>query len=513
MQRHDDMMIPFGERDWKAAPSVVGVFGSAGFLALAAGLTALTLDSLPAPTGLFLFFAAVLVSAVRFGFWSGILSAFAAFALFNFLFVQPLYTLRVQRPADLLVLAEFLLVAGLTGFLAGRLREEANSAKGRAAVLEVLSAFATDLAEAGETGAIMQAIPHHLSGIAQGPAVVLQPVDGDLHVVASSPPGTELDAADLQAADRAFRHRSVEEGIAPGWNGSRFTFLPLLQDEATLLVLGHQNLNRRRSDLRYREQAIDVICRQGSLALERATFAEQAELARIKADREALRASLLTSLSHDLRTPLATILGSVTSLRELGDSLPPVARADLQLAIEEEAQRLSRYVDNLLQMTRLQAGLSVRLAWVDAGDVIEAAAGRARRAFAGAQITVHAQDLPMIRAEAGLLEQALFNLIDNAVKFSAKPAQVTLSASASATHLTVTVTDHGAGIPAAAIDKIFTPFFRADPAGSGGTGLGLTICQGIVQALGGSVTAESPVRGTQGAAMHIRLPLPQEAVA
>lgn len=272
-------------------------------------------------------------------------------------------------------------------------------------------------------------------------------------------------------------------------------------------MLGHHSLNRQRSDLRYREQAIEVICHQGNLAIERMGLAKAADEARITADRESLRASLLTSLSHDLRTPLATILGAITSLRELGDTLPPEARADLQLAIEEEAQRLSRYVDNLLQMTRMQAGLSLRLVWVDPGDVVAAAVARAARAFPTAQITVAGADLPMIRAEAALLEQALFNLIDNAVKFSAKPALVDIACAASTAEVTLTVTDHGPGIAPEAINHIFTPFFRANPAAPG-TGLGLTICQGLVQALGGSLTAESPVQGMRGSALHIRLPLP-----
>ena len=507
MQDQSNRMLPYDDRGWSAWPSVWGGMGAAAFLGLAALTTHLTSGVLPEPSGLFLFFAAVLLSAVRFGFWIGIASAFAAFAAFNFLFVLPLYTFRIAHPGDLVVLAEFLLVAGLTGFLAGRLREEADAAKGRAAVLEVLSSFASELAEAPDVAAIEHALSAHLAALALGPSVVLRPTGEALQIAAAFPVEASLDAADMQAADRAFRRRSSQDSTQPGWQGARFAFVPLVQNDAVVLVLGHHGLNRHRSDLRYREQAIEVICRQGNLAIERLGFAQAADEARITADRESLRASLLTSLSHDLRTPLATILGAITSLRELGDTLPPEARADLQLAIEEEAQRLSRYVDNLLQMTRLQAGLSLRLVWVDPGDVAAAAVARAARAFPSARITVEGADLPMIQAEAALLEQALFNLIDNAVKFSAKPALVDIACAASITEVTLTVTDHGPGIAPEAIPHIFTPFFRADPAAPG-TGLGLTICHRIVQAFGGSLTAESPVQGAQGSALHIRLPLP-----
>ncbi|WP_156317578.1 sensor histidine kinase [Cypionkella psychrotolerans] len=486
---------------WAALPRLPQVLGAMLFLAVAALGTHLTQDSFPEPSGLFLFFVAVLLAAVRFGFWIGIATAIAAFALFNFLFVAPLYTLAIAKPGDLLVLAEFLCVAGLTGFLAGRLREEANAAKSRAAVLEVLSAFATDLAEADEPLAVEQALVIHATALAHGPALVLH--DGN-------PDATDLQAPDLQAAERAFRRHTPQDAAEPGQQGGRYTFLPLMQQGQVVLVLGYHRLDAQRPDRFARAAAIEVICHQANLALERLRFAQAAEEARTAATREQLRAALLTSLSHDLRTPLATILGAITSLRQLGASLPPEARDDLALAIEEEAQRLANYVDNLLHMTRLQAGLALHLVWVDPADVIAAAVARAHRAFPLAEITADLPDLPMIRAESALLEQSLFNLIDNAVKFSTPPARIQITARAQAQTLTLTVTDQGPGIAPEALAQIFTPFFRANPSFPG-TGLGLTICHGIAAALGGNLTAESPVAEGHGTAMHISLPLPKAA--
>ncbi len=500
---------PLSTARWSAAPRPAGLLIAAAFLGAAATLTALSRAMLPETSGLFLFFAAVLLSATRFGFWVGIASAVAAFVLFNFLFVPPLYTLQIENPADLVALAEFLLVAALTGFLAGRLREEADAAKSRAAVLEVLSDFAADLAHLPDTDALLTLLPRHLSALTKGGAVVLVPRDGALALHAADP-ATELTAADWQAADRARRRQITEPGVQPGWEGSALTFVPLLHGDTLTAILGHASLDRRSLDLPFRDQAIAIICRQTSLALDRSAFAQAAEQARIAADREALRAALLTSLSHDLRTPLATILGSITTLRELRDTLPAPARIDLELAIEEEAQRLSRYVDNLLHMTRLQSGLTLRPTWVDPGDILTAAITRARRAFPSARISAAgAEALPLIRAEAGLLEQALFNLIDNAVKFSTAPAQVQIASHATETDLTLSVTDQGIGIAPDVMARIFTPFFRADPARTSGSGLGLTICLGIATALGGSLTVESPSSG--GTTFHLRLPLPQAA--
>ncbi len=172
---------------------------------------------------------------------------------------------------------------------------------------------------------------------------------------------------------------------------------------------------------REREQVIEAVLRQGAVALERVAFAREAEAARAAAEEEKLRSALLSSISHDLRTPLATILGSVTTLRELGEAMPAEARADLLAAIEEETDRLSRFVANLLAMTRLEAGVAVKRDWTDAADVLRAALTRARMAFphqAGRACRWGRLAIPLVRADATLLEQAVFNLIDNAARHS-----------------------------------------------------------------------------------------------
>jgi two-component system, OmpR family, sensor histidine kinase KdpD len=489
-------------RGWAAAPTLPRALGAISFLALAALTTHLTQDSLPEPSGLFVFFVAVLLASVRYGFWIGVASAIAAFATFNFLFVHPRYTFAIASPGDLLVLAEFLGVAGLTGFLAGRLREEANAAMTRAEVLEALSAFASDLAKVDGLDAIRATMSRHVSALALGPVVVLQPL------AEGFAPDSGLDAEDLQAAERALRRQRREDPPRAGQEGGRFAFLPLIQAGEVVLILGHPPLGPDRADHAVREQAIEVICRQANLAIERLHLAKTAEDARTSATREALRAALLTSLSHDLRTPLATILGAITSLRELGDTLPPEARDDLALAIEEEARRLSHYVDNLLQMTRLQTGMEPHLVWVDPADVIRSVLSRIAIAFPSSKIEVDLPELPMLRAEAALLEQALFNLLDNAVKFSPKASAIRVTATVAAESVALSVTDQGPGIPQEALTEVFKPFYRADPQRPG-TGLGLSISSGIVQALGGKLTVTSPVRDGHGTCMCILLPVPR----
>lgn len=485
---------------WAAAPKLLHAMGAAAFLAIAVLTTYVIRDSLPEPSGLFVFFIAVLLASVRFGFWIGIASALSAFGLYNFLFVTPLYTFAIAKSGDLLVLAEFLGTAGLTGFLAGRLREEVNAANSRAAVLEVLSAFAADLAAATGTDVIQTTLAAHTEALALGPAVVLVPRTGGFANAA-------LEPEDLQSAERAMRRQAPQDSAQPGQQGGRFAFLPLVQDGEVILLLGYHRLAADRPDRVVREQAIAVICHQANLAIERLRFAASAEEARTAATRDSLRAALLTSLSHDLRTPLATILGAITSLRQLGETLPSEARDDLAAAIEEETRRLSHYVDNLLQMTRLQAGLDLHLTWVDPADVVRAAIARANRAFVRANIKSDLPDLPMLQLEAALLEQAIFNLLDNAIKFSPPSAPIIVTAAVS-DRLSITVTDQGPGIAPAAQTKIFQPFFRANTQQLG-TGLGLTISAGIVQAMGGSLVVISPASDGKGTSLCISFPLPK----
>jgi two-component system sensor histidine kinase KdpD len=318
-----------------------------------------------------------------------------------------------------------------------------------------------------------------------------------------------LGAADLQSAERALRRRVLEEGVASGWPGARLSFRPLSGEQGPGYVLGYSPADRRRRGGFDREQAIEAILAQCSLAIERAAFARQAGEARRDADREALRSALLSSLSHDLRTPLATILGAVTSLRTIGDTMPAHARRDLLLAIEEEAGRLSRYVENLLQMTRLQAGVVVRRDWIDIADIAHAALERARRAFPARRLVLEAgAGLPLVAADAAMIEQALFNMIENAIKFSPSASDVRVRVHADAEAMTLCIEDEGTGIPADKIAQVFEPFFRADAGSSSGAGLGLAIAKGVLDALGWSISIRSPRGDLPGTVMTIRIPLP-----
>lgn len=497
------------DRRLMSAPTFGGVIGAAMILLLVAVAVGSARHVLPESVAVLLFLTAVLMSAAAFGFWVGIASAFGALIGVNFMYVEPHFTLHIARPEDIIKLAVFLLAAAITGLISGRLREQVDAAEGRAAALEVLSQVSTELAGVHSPSEVARVAVRHLNALAHGPALALGPVDGQLRVLASEPEGYLPDASELEAADVAWRRGRAELASAQGWSGSKLSFYPLgnlapgqpLDQRGP--VLGHARIAPDSRDLAWREQAIEVVLRQTGQALQRLSLTEEAEAERRRATSEEMRAALLASLSHDLRTPLATILGSVTTLRELGETLSPSAQSDLLAAIEEETERLGRYVEKLLQLTRLQSGMEVHLSWVDPGDVAHAAVARARRAWPNARIETQLPPLPMIRAEVGLLEQALFNLIENAVKYA--PGVIRVQGELRDGELLLSVADRGRGLPIAIADWLANDGITRPPLGAG---LGLPISKGIATALGGHIGAGHTPLG--GAVLEIRLPVPPD---
>lgn len=245
------------------------------------------------------------------------------------------------------------------------------------------------------------------------------------------------------------------------------------------------------------------------IALER--LVAEAGHAATSAESERLRTALLSSISHDLRTPLASILGSVTSLKSLGDQMSAADRQELLATIEEETERLTRFIANILDMTKLEAGvLETRKSAVDVGDIARTAVERARRARPARRVEIEiARGTPAASADPSLLEQVLLNLLDNADKYSPADSITRIVARPIGERLEVGVIDAGIGIPSDALVRVFDKFYRVAGADgrAPGTGLGLSICAGLVRAMGGSIRAESPVQDLRGTRIVVELPL------
>ncbi|KAF0229402.1 MAG: two component sensor [Beijerinckiaceae bacterium] len=448
-----------------------------------------------------IFLIAVLFSAVLFGFWTGIAASGLAFLAYNFFFVEPVLTFRVAYAEDFLALGVFVLVAGLTGTLAGRLREQATAAQEHARLLEHLASLSNAFGAASSEDDVRQALLLGLHGLTGATATLID------HGLLSDPP---LGPHDLQAAERVLRHGTPQPAAAFGWSGGRYSFYPLVKTPMAHLVAGVQ-IRRPSYEL---DRAIISAIEQAGAAIARLHLAHAADEARLKAEGESLRSALLSSLSHDLKTPLATILGSVTTLRQLSDTLPETARDDLLQAIEEDARRLNAYVSNLLHMTRLQTGLDPRLDWVDPRDVLNGAVARIHRECPDRVIQTRMDGAPaLLRTDAALLEQALFNCIDNAARAAPAGTIIAVSLRQKDDFLRFAVEDEGPGVPMSDQQRIFEAFQRGATAAPGGTGLGLAITKGIVQALGGDLGVESPLNETGGARFWLAFPVVKDAPA
>lgn len=498
--------VPESRWKWPSMPRS-GLFAAA----LAVGVATITSLSLTQvlrlPNLSMIFLAAVLFCAVTQGRRSAVAAAIFSFLAYNFFFIEPRFTLTVASAPELLSLFIFLLVAVLTGGLAGRVREQTVAALASVKRTQSLLDLSSKLSGALRQDDVLWVLVTHAAAAVGGQSIVLLRHGDDLPIVASMPPEDTLGTADYAAARWA-----AERGEEAGWRtgtlpNANFLFLPLRTPHGVIGSLGVKptggdlsNENRR---------MIDAIVDQVSLALERTRLAGEAADARATAEGEKLRSALLSSVSHDLRTPLSSIVGSVSALRTVGDRMQPAERDDLLLNIEEEATRLSRFVTNLLDMTRLESGgVNIRRTDADIGELAAAAVGRARAIMERQDIALELPTTPAIAAvDPALIEQLVFNLLDNAHKYGGG-APIRVRVEARDGRIVVSVEDQGPGIAREDLEKVFEKFYRVRD-GDGrpaGTGLGLAICRAITEAMGGSIRAESPAAMGQGARFVFELP-------
>jgi two-component system, OmpR family, sensor histidine kinase KdpD len=332
----------------------------------------------------------------------------------------------------------------------------------------------------------------------------------ELELGAALPPEDSLGPGEWAAA-----RWSATRGEAAGWRtatlpNAQFQFRPLRTSRGILGVIGIRPADTRDDLSAEDDRALTALIDQAAVAIERTQLVDEAAKAQSAVDSERLRGALLSSLSHDLRTPLASIMGAVTSLRQLGDKMRASARRDLLATIEEETSRLSRFVANLLDMTRLEAGaVSAKRDLIDAADPVSNAVAHARASFPNRPIEVAiAPERPLVRGDANLLEQVVFNLLDNADKYVPAGSPTVVSVGVLDRGLAISVSDSGPGIPQAELERVFEKFHRVAP-GDGrpaGTGLGLSICRGLITAMDGTIRAESPAGHGRGVRVVIELP-------
>jgi two-component system, OmpR family, sensor histidine kinase KdpD len=463
-----------------------------------------------------LYLAAVVVSAIVGGSLSAVLAAGLSFLAYNFFFIQPTWTFTVARPYELFALIIFVGVALVTGTLAARLREHAAAARQQAQQTQALFDFSRKLSAAPGLDAVVNAIASHFQTTLGLGTVVFVP-DENLQLVlqAAWPPDLDPDETALTAARWAFERKERAGFMTGTLPEVGFLFVPILIAQRVAGVVGLAMSGRGAPPSAEEGRTLAALLEQAGIALDRAQLAREAARAAVAREGEKLQAALLSSLSHDLRTPLASIRGAASSLHELGDRMDAKTRDDLVVTIEEESERLNRFVVNLFDMTRIESGsLKARRVAVAADEVIDRAVERARDIHPDLLVeTSIADGLPALRGDPVLLEQVLFNLLDNARKYGGAEKPVSIFARPEGDTVAISVTDQGKGIPADDIERIFEKFYRRTK-GDGraaGTGLGLSIARGFVTAMGGTLKAESPAARRRGTRFVIRLPaMPKE---
>ena len=500
-------------RRWALPPFAglpVGALAAVVSVALATGLGYGLDVTLHLPNLSMIFLTAVLFCAVQFGLRSSVLAAVLSFFAYDFFFIEPRYEISIAEPQEFFALLIFLAVAVLTGLLAGRARDQSKSVRDNARTTQSLYELSRKLSGAPAIDDILLAATIYTHKTLGARCVVMMlPDDGELNLTVAWPPIDQLDAGETGAARWAF-----DKAEPAGWRTGtlpnvRFQFRPLLTTRGVCGVCGVEPADPLASITPEHERALNLILEQTAIAIDRSLLVKESVKTAALEENEKLRTTLLASLSHDLRTPLASITGAVTTLRQFGDAMAPDKRADLLASIEEEAARLTRFVANLLDMSRIEAGaLKPRRDFVDVAEVVRAAVERAHKVFPDQKITMSlARDLPSIRGDANLLEQVLFNLFDNVQKYGGGAA-ATVHARRLGGDVQLSVTDEGPGVKPADLERIFEKFYQGGRADGrkAGTGLGLSICRGLIEAMGGTIHAESPAARRRGTRIVIDLP-------
>lgn len=494
-----------------------GLGPSGGYLVAAACVLLATLAGVGVghvvdlPNLSMLYLLAVVIPAIRHGVLPAIFASLLSFLAYNLVFIQPTGTLTIARPHEFLALAIFLIIAVSMATLAGRLREQNRSAVRRTRAARRLYQVTRRLSALPDPESVGEAAVYEVHAALERTTILLGPDDnGGISIVAAWPPEDRLDMPSKMAALWAFEHDEPAGSGTETLPGCNWLFHPLNADGRRVGVLGIEH-DPATAPLDGEGQILlQTLGEQVAAALHRARLSTEIRDAKAEAETERIRNTLLASISHDFRTPLSSILGSATSLLDYGSHMDGATQADLLGQIRDEAGHLDGMVRNLLAITRLEAGsLDLRRDWVDIADILNRAVAAARRRGAVQTMLVCVPPgLPLAYADQSLLEQAVGNVLGNALRHAGEAAHIVLQAAQEGRDIVMTVADDGPGIAPDMAERIFDKFVSGGATrtadGSESAGLGLAIARGVMQAHGGSATLEPT--GT-GARFALRMPI------
>ncbi len=455
----------------------------------------------------------ILSAAIRYGQTPALITALLATLAYNFCFTEPLFTLHIASPENVVALAFFGVIAVLTSRLTVRVREQTLLARAQADATSILLAFARRMAGIRKLDDLSATTAQEIRNLLRVDAVVLMPdTAGRLALRGAAPAAALLNEADLAAAQWAFEKAQIAGRGSETLPGAKRLFLPVRTANGVVAVMGVSREEPEFQISAAERRLLESIGDLAAVGVERVRLAKDVDQAKVTADQERLRASMLTAVSHDLRTPLAGILGALSSVRAYGAKMPQAERDALLQGAEDETQRLARFVSNLLDLTRLDAGALIpRTEPLALPAFIRGVLQRLAPALAKHPIIAKLpQDLPALMLDPALFEHVLSNLLDNAAKYTPEGSEIEVIAQRHRFTLTLEIRDRGPGIPPEELGKIFDLFHRVrqgDKARAG-TGLGLAIARGFMQAMGGSIKARNRAEqdGLGGAVFEIEFP-------
>jgi two-component system sensor histidine kinase KdpD len=456
------------------------------------------------------FLTAIVGVAVRFGLMPSLLASLASALAYNFFFLPPIYTFTITDPHNIAAFALFTLVAVIVSNVAARGRMQAVTAQARVRTVESLYSFSRKLAGAVTLDDVLWATAYQTALMLQVRVVLLLPENGSIAVKTGYPPEDTLDDADVAAAKWSFENDRPAGRGSDTLPGAKRLFLPMHTGRGAIGVIGIDSDKTGPLLTPEQRRLLDALMDQGALAIERVQLVENMERVERTAETERLRSALLTSISHDLKTPLASVLGSAGTMRDLSDRLSDSEKAELLATIIDESERLNRFIANLLDMTKLESGAVMpKLAPHDLSEIIGSTLRRTVKILRHHSVQLDlASDMPMVSLDAVLFEQVLFNLLDNAAKYAAPGTTIFIRTWRDRTTVCLQILDEGEGIPQSDLEHIFDKFYRVQKTDQvrPGTGLGLAISRGFVEAMNGAIVAGNRT-DRRGAVFTITLPV------
>jgi two-component system sensor histidine kinase KdpD len=457
------------------------------------------------------FLTAVVGVAARYGLWPSLLASVVASLCYNFFFLPPVYNFTITDPTNIAAFFFFMLIALLVSNVAARVRSQADTAIGRVRTTESLYAFSRKLAGTATLDDVLWATAHQTALMLGVRVVLLLPEGGVLTVKSGYPPEDQLDQADLAAANWAWDNDRPAGRGSDTLPGAKRLFLPMRTGRGAIGVIGIDDDRTGPLLTPDQRRLLDALVDQGALAIERVLLVEDMDRVKRTVESDRLRGALLTSISHDLKTPLASVLGAASTLRDLGSGLTAAQKHDLLATVIDESERLNRFIANLLDMTKLESGAIVpNAARHDVGEIVGSALRRAVKILVHHKVSLElVADLPMLELDAVLFEQVLFNLLDNAAKYAPSGTKISIRGARDQDSVALQILDEGSGIPPAELESVFDKFYRAQKGDHvrPGTGLGLAISRGFVEAMRGTISAANRI-DRSGAVITIRLPVP-----